>query len=79
MEIFVDSANVEKIRELARMGVIDGVTTNPTICLKCGVSGGMAGIKQRTIEIAKSLSAARTKETVAQFIGDAKKSMEQLK
>jgi len=34
MEIFLDSANVEEIRRWLEHGVIDGVTTNPTIMLK---------------------------------------------
>jgi len=31
MKIFLDTANVEKIREMASWGVVDGVTTNPTL------------------------------------------------
>lgn len=31
MKIFLDTANVEEIREAVRFGVIDGVTTNPTL------------------------------------------------
>jgi len=36
MQIFADTADVEKIRELNAMGVIDGVTTNPTLVMKAG-------------------------------------------
>jgi len=38
MKIFVDTANLDEIRELASWGVIDGVTTNPTLIAKCGRS-----------------------------------------
>ena len=31
MKIFIDTANIAQIREAASMGVLDGVTTNPTI------------------------------------------------
>lgn len=31
MKIFLDTANVEQIRSCARLGVVDGVTTNPTL------------------------------------------------
>ncbi len=31
MKIFLDTANVESIREYAEMGIVDGVTTNPTL------------------------------------------------
>jgi len=36
MKIFVDTADVKVIRELAEMGVIDGVTTNPSLVAKQG-------------------------------------------
>ncbi len=36
MKIFLDSANVDKIRKAASMGLCDGVTTNPTIIMKEG-------------------------------------------
>ena len=34
MEIFVDSANITEIEKWLKMGVVDGVTTNPSIMLK---------------------------------------------
>lgn len=36
MQIFIDSADVKEIRECWEMGVIDGVTTNPTLAAKTG-------------------------------------------
>ncbi len=36
MKIFIDSADVEEIRKLNELGVIDGVTTNPTLIMKTG-------------------------------------------
>ncbi len=36
MELFVDSADVEAIAELNALGVVDGVTTNPSLILKSG-------------------------------------------
>ena len=36
MKIFLDTANVEEIREAASWGVLDGVTTNPTLVAKEG-------------------------------------------
>lgn len=38
MKIFIDSADLNEIRELASWGIIDGVTTNPTLVKKCGLS-----------------------------------------
>ncbi|MDZ4803446.1 MAG: fructose-6-phosphate aldolase [Candidatus Eisenbacteria bacterium] len=34
MKFFVDTANIEEIRELAELGIIDGVTTNPSLVAK---------------------------------------------
>lgn len=34
MQIFADTANLDDLKELSSMGIIDGCTTNPTICLK---------------------------------------------
>jgi transaldolase len=53
MKIFIDSADLAEIKKYLEMGICQGVTTNPTICLKCGVRGGIEGVKKRTIEIAK--------------------------
>nr|PZN02150.1 MAG: fructose-6-phosphate aldolase [Bacillota bacterium] len=36
MELFLDTANVNEIREAASLGVISGVTTNPTLVSKEG-------------------------------------------
>lgn len=36
MKIFLDTADVEKIRKYAALGMVDGITTNPTIILKSG-------------------------------------------
>jgi len=36
MKFFVDTADVEKIKELAATGMVDGVTTNPSLIAKSG-------------------------------------------
>ncbi len=38
MKLFLDSANFEEIREVASWGVLDGVTTNPSLCSKENVT-----------------------------------------
>lgn len=37
MKFFIDTADLEEIREAHDMGVLDGVTTNPSLCAKVGV------------------------------------------
>lgn len=34
MKLFIDTANVDEIREIAEWGVVDGVTTNPSLIAK---------------------------------------------
>jgi len=31
MQLFLDTANIDQIRQAAKLGVISGVTTNPTL------------------------------------------------
>lgn len=52
MAIFLDTGSIAEIEKYLKMGVIRGVTTNPTILLKDGVTGGKEAIKKRSIEIA---------------------------
>lgn len=37
MKFFIDTANLEEIKEAASMGVLDGVTTNPSLMAKIGI------------------------------------------
>jgi transaldolase len=39
MKFFIDTANINEIREAEQMGVLDGVTTNPTLMAKEGITG----------------------------------------
>ena len=34
MKFFIDTANINEIREAASMGMVDGVTTNPSMIAK---------------------------------------------
>lgn len=54
MPIFLDSCDVTTIDRFHRMGIVRGVTTNPSIMLKSGVRG-MDGIQQRATDIARLL------------------------
>ena len=39
MKFFIDTANLDQIREAYDMGVLDGVTTNPSLMAKEGIKG----------------------------------------
>jgi len=42
MKFFIDTANLAQIREAHDLGVLDGVTTNPSLMAKEGIKGGEA-------------------------------------
>ena len=39
MKFFIDTANLEQIKEAQDLGIIDGVTTNPSLMAKDGIAG----------------------------------------
>jgi transaldolase len=60
MKFFVDTADVTAIRELAETGLVDGVTTNPSLILKSG-----RDILEVTREICEIVSGPVSAEVVA--------------
>src|ERR1043166_8085267 len=52
MKFFLDTANLDEIREAAALGLCDGVTTNPTLVSK----EGNVDFKQHIAEICKIVS-----------------------
>ena len=42
MKFFIDTANLEQIREANDLGILDGVTTNPSLMAKEGITGDEA-------------------------------------
>ncbi len=39
MKFFIDTANLAEIQEAQDMGILDGVTTNPSLMAKEGITG----------------------------------------
>ncbi len=39
MKFFIDTANIEQIKQAEDLGILDGVTTNPTLMAKEGITG----------------------------------------
>lgn len=50
MKFFIDTANLEQIQEAQDMGILDGVTTNPSLMAKEGITGA-ANITQHYVDI----------------------------
>ena len=65
MEIFLDTANIEEIQQGVRMGVVSGVTTNPSLASKEGI-GDLADYKQTVQEIARLVDGPVSAEVLAQ-------------
>jgi transaldolase len=60
MKFFVDTADVDAIAELNELGMVDGVTTNPSLIMKSG-----RDIKEVTKEICDMVDGPVSAETVA--------------
>ena len=60
MKFFADTAEIDEIRELADTGLLDGVTTNPSLIMKSG-----RDIMEVTKEICSIVSGPVSAETVA--------------
>lgn len=70
MKFFIDTANLDEIRTVAEMGLVDGVTTNPTLLAKEG-----RGFKQTIKEICAMVEGPVSAEVVS--AGSAEKMLEE--
>ena len=71
MKFFVDTADVKDIRELNDLGLLDGVTTNPSLILKSG--GKIADVTKQICDIVKGpVSAEVTATEYSEMIEQAK-------
>ena len=53
MKFFLDSANINEIEEIASLGLLDGVTTNPSLVAKENGQQDFAKIIKKICKIAK--------------------------
>jgi transaldolase len=60
MQFFIDTADIEEIREAKRMGILDGVTTNPSLIAKTG-----KGFKRVVDEICREVDGPVSVEAVS--------------
>ena len=64
MELFLDTANIDEIRQGARMGVVTGVTTNPSLAAKEGI-GKLEAYRRSVEEIAGIIDGPISVEVVS--------------
>ena len=50
MKFFIDTANIDQIKEAQSLGILDGVTTNPSLMAKEGIKG-KSNIAKHYVEI----------------------------
>jgi len=60
-QLFLDTASIEEVREAASWGVLDGVTTNPTLMMRAGT----ADLKANTLRIVDLVRGPVSAEVVA--------------
>jgi len=64
MKFFVDTANLDQIREAQDLGVLDGVTTNPSLMAKEGITGPK-NILQHYVDICNIVDGDVSAEVIA--------------
>ena len=64
MKFFIDTANLEQIREAQDLGVLDGVTTNPSLMAKEGISGDEK-VRQHYLDICKIVDGDVSAEVIS--------------
>ena len=72
MRVFLDTVNVEQIREAAKLGVVSGVTTNPSLMSKEGRADYQAAIKEICAIIPGPISAEVVAEEVESMVKQAR-------
>jgi len=74
MKLFLDTANVEQVKLAASLGVLDGVTTNPSLVAKEGKD-----FKKTVLEMCKYVPNVSAQVTASDFEGMKKQGLEYAK
>ncbi len=64
MKFFIDTANLDQIREANELGVLDGVTTNPSLMAKEGIKGE-AAVNQHYVTICNLVNGPVSAEVIS--------------
>lgn len=64
MKFFIDTANLAQIKEAQDLGVLDGVTTNPSLMAKEGITGA-ANITKHYVDICNIVTGDVSAEVIA--------------
>jgi len=72
VKLFLDTANIDEIAEINRWGVLDGVTTNPSLAAKEGKDFASM-IKEIAAEVAGDVSAEVVSTTADEMVDEGRK------
>lgn len=64
MKFFIDTANLDQIKEAQDMGILDGVTTNPSLMAKEGITG-KENILQHYVDICEAVDGDVSAEVIS--------------
>jgi len=64
MKFFIDTANLEQIKEAQALGILDGVTTNPSLMAKEGITG-QDNILKHYVDICSAVTGDVSAEVIA--------------
>jgi len=64
MKFFIDTANLDQIKEAEAFGVLDGVTTNPSLMAKEGITG-QDNILKHYVDICEAVEGDVSAEVVS--------------
>lgn len=64
MKFFIDTANLDQIKEAQELGVLDGVTTNPSLMAKEGITGEK-NINQHYVDICQLVDGDVSAEVIS--------------
>ena len=64
MKFFIDTANLDQIKEAQDLGVLDGVTTNPSLMAKEGITGA-DNILKHYVDICEAVEGDVSAEVIA--------------
>ncbi|AWH75012.1 MULTISPECIES: fructose-6-phosphate aldolase [unclassified Dokdonia] len=77
MKFFIDTANLDQIKEAQDLGVLDGVTTNPSLMAKEGITG-RENILQHYVDICEIVTGDVSAEVIATTYDEMVKEGEEL-
>jgi transaldolase len=64
MKFFIDTANIDQIKEAQDLGILDGVTTNPSLMAKEGIIGEQ-NIKDHYVKICEIVDGDVSAEVIS--------------